>query len=439
MGRLTLNVLLSFAQFEREVTSERIRDKIAASKKKGLWMGGTVPLGYQPHERTLEIIEEDAETIRTLFELYEKHRSLKLVKQHADKMALTTRPKSWNGEGTNSVKLKSFKLSHLHYILTNPVYAGQIRHKKQIYEGQHNAIIAPEKWNRIQKLLTNKAPHKRGCSKRVTDKPRLLGKLFDETGDRLVPHHANKKGLRYRYYVSNRTLRRTGSITPEKRNTSWRLPAQKLEQQLAASITTYLSNLNPTLLFDGATSKANMQATGQELAQIDNALKRISAIKKTNKIFDLLSKATIRQGSIEIELSLPEITPHLAIDESRINQDILSFTLPFQHKKRGVEMKLILGNDQPSDLDKTLISNLIKANQYYKEIKLGKSYLEIAILYNTSKQRIIKLTELAFLSPKAVDDILNGKQPAALTSDYLLKNHIPVSWDKQNKLFEKMA
>lgn len=443
MGRLTLNVLLSFAQFEREVTAERIRDKITASKKKGLWMGGTVPLGYRPDERSLKIIEEDAKTIRTLFELYEEHRSLKCVKKYADKMALTTRPKNWNGEDANSANLKSFELSHLHYILTNPIYAGQIRHKEKIYEGKHEAIIEPEEWNRIQKLLTSKAPHERGNSKRITDKPLLLGKLFDETDDRLVPHHANKKGLRYRYYVSNRLVHRTGLIADEERNTAWRLPAEKLEQQLATSITTYLSNLNPAILLATVTIKATEQAanpiTSQELAQVSNALKGISAIKETNRIFDLLSKVTIRQGSIEIELFLSKIASHLVINESRINQDVLSFTLPFQNKKRGVEMKFILGHDQPVQLDRTLISNLIKANHYYKELKSGKSYIEIASLYSTSKQRVIKLTELAFLSPKIVEAIFTGKQPSALTTDYLLRNQVPTNWDDQNKQFRKLA
>ena len=141
MGRLTLNVLLSFAQFEREVTAERIRDKITASKRKGLWMGGNVPIGYQTDGRTLKIDEEEATTIRNLYDLYVEHGYIRIVKDHAIALGLRSRQRM-RGAGRISGGTPIDR-GHIHHILSNPIYAGRIRHKGQVYEGQHLAIIDP--------------------------------------------------------------------------------------------------------------------------------------------------------------------------------------------------------------------------------------------------------------------------------------------------------
>ena len=151
MGRLTLHMLLSFAQFEREVTAERIRDKVAASKRKGLWMGGRVPLGYEKDERTLRINEAETETVRTLYALYRKHGTLRQVKAEADRLRLRTK-RRFAADGTRTGGLP-FRRGHLHCLLTNPLYAGRIRHQRRVYEGQHPSIIAPELWDTVQAQL----------------------------------------------------------------------------------------------------------------------------------------------------------------------------------------------------------------------------------------------------------------------------------------------
>lgn len=143
MGRLTLNMLLSFAQFEREVTAERIRDKIAASKRRGLWMGGQVPLGYDADGRTLKINKAEAKTIRTLYDLYEKHGTVRAVKSVADDLDLRSKQRTASdGTRTGGVALDR---GHIHHLLTNPIYAGRIRHKDKVHQGQHDAIIVPER------------------------------------------------------------------------------------------------------------------------------------------------------------------------------------------------------------------------------------------------------------------------------------------------------
>ena len=251
MGRLTLNVLLSFAQFEREVTAERIRDKIAASKKKGLWMGGGVPLGYEPDGRTLKIVDDEARTVRTLFDLYLEHGSIKAVKQQASRMGLRTKARAVEGSKCQAAGDAPFERGHVYYILSNPIYAGRIRHRSQVYDGQHPAIIDPAVFDDLQYRLKATSGRERGISGSGSRTSSLAGKLFDETGDRLTPTHANKKGRRYRYYVSNRMIVGDGNTDKSKAAGGWRLPAKSLEQQLASAIQTHVRNRLPVdLLID---------------------------------------------------------------------------------------------------------------------------------------------------------------------------------------------
>src|SRR5207245_3560735 len=142
MGRLTLNVLLSFAQFEREVTGERIRDKIAASKKKGMWMGGNVPLGYDASERMLVINPAEAETARRIFALYRELGCVRRVKEEADRLGLITK-RSMTAKGSERGG-RSFSRGHIYHLLSNPIYIGEIAHNGQLYPGQHPPPIAAE-------------------------------------------------------------------------------------------------------------------------------------------------------------------------------------------------------------------------------------------------------------------------------------------------------
>jgi len=230
MGRLTLNVLLSFAQFEREVTAERIRDKIAASKKKGLWMGGLVPLGYDARDRTLIINEAEAKTVRTLFRLYLELGSVRRVKEEADRLALVSKKRSLgNGESSGGV---AFTRGRIHHLLSNPVYVGEIRHKMKTYPGQHPAIVDRATFEGVRARLD---ANTRGTNERATadaSSP-LAGKFTDETGDRLTPSHAVRRGKRHRYYVSRRLIVRSG----ERNTGGWRLPAAALETAVACLIT----------------------------------------------------------------------------------------------------------------------------------------------------------------------------------------------------------
>jgi DNA invertase Pin-like site-specific DNA recombinase len=198
MGRLTLNVLLSFAQFEREVTGERIRDKIAASKRKGMWMGGTVSLGYEVKERKLIVNGEEATLVNRLFRLYLELGCVRKLKARLDAEGITTTLRT-SGVGNQSGGTP-YARGALYKILQNRIYLGEIHHRKEYYIGEHEAIVPRELWDQVQeKLRTNRQGQRDGLR---TESPSLLGELLqDADGKRFTPSHTLKNGRRYRYYV----------------------------------------------------------------------------------------------------------------------------------------------------------------------------------------------------------------------------------------------
>ena len=220
MGRLTLNVLLSFAQFEREVTGERIRDKIAASKKKGIWMGGVVPLGYRVENRALHIVEDHAILIRRLFASYLELGSVSALKCRLDAAGLHV-PERIDGAGRRCGG-KPFSRGHLYKILANPIYIGQLSHKGKTYDGQHPAIVEQATWDSAQAQLASHA-HRRAC-RQLASAHLLMGRIQDDRGHAMTPTHAQKGSRRYRYYVSQAVLQgkpERGSIA--------RVPAPEIE------------------------------------------------------------------------------------------------------------------------------------------------------------------------------------------------------------------
>lgn len=385
MGRLTLNVLLSFAQFEREVTAERIRDKIAASKAKGMWMGGNVPFGYDANGRTLTINGTEAETVRTVFDLYEQHGTIPSVAIAAERLGLRSKIRQTKSGAT--VGGCFLRRGQIHYILTNPVYAGFIRHKNLVHEGLHPPIINPITWQRVQDHLEAKAPRSRGKQNGTVEASPLAGKLFDETGDRLTPSHANKQGRRYRYYVSHRLIKRSG----EKQTDGWRLPAKALEDQIANAVLAHLEqDASGRLLID------------PDINQIAKLQSSVTAIAQHNQkqltLLSLVEGARLGPGKISIDLNLQQLAVGLKLGPSLIEAKQLKFTRSFQSRKRGVESKLVIGQSNKS-VDPVLIRNVARAHHWYEAIKSGLSYDEIARREHTSKHRIMQTIHLAFLSP----------------------------------------
>ena len=222
MGRLTLNMLLSFAQFEREIAGERIRDKIAASKAKGMWMGGNVPLGYDVRERKLIVNDAEAETVRMIFRRYVELGTVRLLGHELDRLGVVSKRRE--GAGGVLAGGNRFSRGALYTLLQNPIYRGEIGHQGKVYPGQHEAIIDAELWQLVQdKLAGNRQARALGETAEV---PSLLaGLIVYGDGQRMTPTHAVKKGRRYRYYVSTKLI----SGTRADHAKGWRIPAGDIE------------------------------------------------------------------------------------------------------------------------------------------------------------------------------------------------------------------
>ncbi|MCL6286137.1 recombinase family protein [Ruegeria sp. 2012CJ41-6] len=417
MGRLTLNVLLSFAQFEREVTAERIRDKIAASKRKGLWMGGNVPLGYQADGRTLKVDEEESEIIRTLYDLYLEHQSILDVKEQAEALGLRSRRRERPGGRVTGGTF--FDRGHIHHLLSNPIYAGRIRHKGQVYAGQHPAIIDPTVWTHVQQLLTDRAARERGV-KQKAKRSALAGKLYDETGDRLTPTHSRKNGKRLRYYISGRLVTDRNQKHPD----AWRLPADQLESLLAEVVRQHLSRPNAV-----ASMARDMSAT--EIASATELLRDCQSVRKC---LGLIARADIRQGTLTVQLNIQVLAGMIECRVDQVDTEDLTIEAPFRMRRRGVELKLHLG-DAPPEIDQTLVRNIIKARQWLAMITDGRTFSEIAEEEGTSKRRVQDVVDLAMLAPDVLEAIATGEQPAGLTTDYLIRSGFPAIWSDQHKQF----
>jgi site-specific DNA recombinase len=230
MGRLTLNVLLSFAQFEREVTGERIRDKIAASKKKGIWMGGVVPLGYRVEDRALHVVEDHAEIVRFLFRRYLEAGSVVRLKQQLDAEGVRIPIRIDRGGRSTGGGLLS--RGHVYRLLSNPIYVGRIAHKGQVHEGQHPPIVPQELWEQVQRGLRDHLGAARTKRTHQSSDALLAGKLFDDRGNRMSPTWARKGSKRWRYYASQAALQgdksKAGSIV--------RVPAADVETLVAVAL-----------------------------------------------------------------------------------------------------------------------------------------------------------------------------------------------------------
>src|SRR3954453_7970298 len=202
MGRLTLNMLLSFAQFEREVTGERIRDKIAASKRKGMWMGGLPPLGYDVQDRKLAVNQSEAETVRAIYRRYAEVGSVRALKEELEGVAVSKRRVNRFGRDNGGKPLARGALYHM---LQNRIYRGEIVHKDASYPGEHEAIVDQELWGLVQRLLSDNRVG-RDTGTHAANPSLLAGLVYDDAGERLTPTHANKNGTRYRYYVSGTVI-----------------------------------------------------------------------------------------------------------------------------------------------------------------------------------------------------------------------------------------
>jgi DNA invertase Pin-like site-specific DNA recombinase len=435
MGRLTLNVLLSFAQFEREVTGERIRDKIAASKQKGLWMGGHVPLGYDASGRTLIINPAEAETVRRIFVLYRELGCVRRVKEAADQLGLKTKRSTTANGGERGGKLLS--RGHIYRLLANPIYLGQIAHKGQLYPGQHPALIDVETWTAVHDQLAAQARRHRSQVGAAEPSP-LAGMLTDSHENRFTPSHAVKNGRRYRYYVSAAPLTKTGAD-----GNQVRLAAQEVEGAVIRILVEALSS--PARLLERF-GTGDMPAD-QIRKMLGRAARLAAAFSgsprdRVKLVQGLVEKVIVDDKTIIIKMRpgalLGRDVPSSASEDP--SSSVIELTAAVAFKRRGVETKLMLpGLDQPSrgaKRDPALIKAIARGRGWFDELATGQalSLQALAARDGITRRYIRRLVGLAFLSPELVEAIVQGRQPVELTATRLTELDLPLDWSEQRRL-----
>jgi len=434
MGRLTLNVLLSFAQFEREVIGERIRDKIAASKKKGMWMGGVPPLGYRVQDRKLVIVDSEAELVRSIFRRYAELGSVRLLK--AELQAQGRNSKSWTSASGRVIGGKPFSRGALYLVLRNRSYRGEIVHNGQSHPGEHAPIVDQLLWDAVQRRLTGNTAGRNPATR--THQPSLLtGMLFDASGHRMTPSYAVKQGTRYRYYVS-RSL-----IAQDQRESAiaLRIPAEEIEHFVTSRVRQWL--LDPGGLYQSirlADPSAQRRLIGR-VGEIGKTWTELPGTRQRAFLTTLIDRVDVGADQIAIHLrptrlaALLDIaaTPPPSASDDEIH--ILSILVRLQRSGRAITMR-IEGTDPfaTTKPDARLVKLLIRARRFHATLldSDGVPFAALAKRQGVSPSYFTRRVRLSYLAPDITEAILDGRQPRDLTADKLLaQSRLPLGWHEQ--------
>lgn len=405
MGRLTLNVLLSFAQFEREVTGERIRDKIAASKKKGLWMGGIVPYGYRLENRRLLVDPPEADKVRQIFALYLELRSLPRLARSLAERGILSRPRTFaSGEPVGG---KAFRTGALSHLLGNRMYLGEINHRGKSYPGEHEAIIAPEMFAAVQALLAQRRNRKHDAPGK--SQALLVGLIFDDAGNRMTPVHAQKGTIRYRYYQSWVI----GHGHKDKAGTISRVPAGDVERAIIEAV------------------EKRFLSRNEALSNIESQAQCVRAI---------ISKVTIHRQHIAVELNVPvPVTAAAATDGASSNlpsasgsqledlashqdqPEIITIAWAKPTSTRNRQVLAPSGLQQPalplkSETRAKILTSIAQARYWLDQLANGKvpDIATLARHHDRSEKSVRSLLSLALLAPDIVEAAVSNRLPRGL-------------------------
>jgi DNA invertase Pin-like site-specific DNA recombinase len=438
MGRLTLNVLLSFAQFEREVTSERIRDKIAASKKKGMWMGGVPPLGYDCQDRKLVVNEEEAKTLRHIYRRYASLGSVQALKEALDTEGIVGKLRvSQAGRRSGG---KPLARGALYLMLQNRIYRGEIVHKDKSYPGEHKAIVDQDLWERVQaRLVENRVERRIGG--RAKNPSLLAGLLHDDKGVPMTPSHAVKNGKRYRYYVTRALTTQHREAVPDGR----RVPAGDIEQIVVSRIRAFLSSAAE--IHEAVAPQAKSAIEQQRLIARAAALSGQWPEQTPAQTRRLLSALVIRidlhPDKVEIHLLPERLGTLLTGDASALSpasvaaEDAPTLTLcaPARLRRAGMGMTMLIDAKQArkGKPDPSLVKLIVKAERLKEHFIRGGDRMDaIAASAGVSRRYFTRLLKLSFLAPDITKAILEGCHPSDLTASRLI-NHtrLPLDWKDQ--------
>jgi site-specific DNA recombinase len=446
MGRLTLNVLLSFAQFEREVTGERIRDKIAASKRKGMWMGGRVPVGYNVKDQKLVVHNTEADQVKKIFRLYLTLGCVAKLKARLDQDGVKSKVRlSASGAKSGGAP---YSRGALYTLLQNRIYLGKIPHREATYEGEHDAIIPQELWDKVQdRLSANNKVRRNGGNARSPSL--LVGLIYDDQCNRFTPSHAVKRGKRYRYYVSQAAIHHRAAA----KGGPTRIPAEEIESLVCRRIQALLSSPEQLLQSvgvesDGAATSKLLITAGKQLAKIWPAK---SPAEHREFLSDVVARIVVHDSSLEVALVHPSLREALLGDQSsrpanrerpleKRTKDVFKLMIDARVKRCGGAVRLLVPPDSATEVPARPVPSLIKAitcaHEWPEKIIRGEltGLRSIAKLTSLDEHYAGRILNCSFLAPDIVEAILDGRQPTDLTVQKLLRS-LPLAWAEQRQRF----
>ena len=423
MGRLTLNVLLSFAQFEREVISERVRDKVAASKAKGMWMGGPVALGYRVEERQLVVVPEEAETVRHIMRRYLESQNI------FDLLGLLQRDgvvsKIVQGRGSTIRGGVPFRRSALYHLLANQTYLGLTVHKAKVYQGQHDTIVDAELFEAVQvKLAERTNPRTSPQARRCVSL--LAGMIHDEQGRPMSPYHTRNCGRRYSYYASN-----PGDGSREQ---ALRLPAGELDAGVRSALSDLLSKSDALRRHHPGLEPTQLFTLLDHCVDLSERL-RAMTIGEVRQLLDQLRlQAVVSADRLEASISSKAL---LGLAEVELDEDTrIELTVPTTTASFGHELRLRL--DPPADSSTPRDARLVElvARGFATRDKLLRlTQAEVGGMAKTQFRHVERTARLAYLAPDIVRAIMDARQPKSLNARTLARlGSLPLSWSEQRAM-----
>lgn len=410
MGRLTLNILLSFAQFEREVTGERIRDKIAASKKKGMWMGGKVPLGYSKEDKKLVIYNEDAQKVQTLFEKYLELKSVPKLMQYLKENEIKTKTD------------KYFSKGQLYHLLANKIYIGKITHKDKIYDGEHEAIICDDFFEKVQKLLYENKVDKT-CGVKSSSNSLLAGLIYDDLGNKMTPSHSNSHGRRYRYYISRalKNNEETGSVS--------KIPAGEVEKFVIETTKEFLQDKKQIqkIVSEYKISKQNKLIYIAQDIQDYSEPKLIRAIIHKIMVSKILIEITYNETSIKKVLNALANNQEIVVPDKNeeLTPIVISKNIKITQLSRNDNILILNAKEYDTpEPNPYLVNAIVKSFYYHKQIQSGKTIEDLQTEEGLKDSKYIRnIMNLKYISPELTEQILNGTQPKYLSLQKLINTY----------------
>jgi len=430
MGRLTLNVLLSFAQFEREVTGERIRDKIAASKRKGMWMGGGVPLGYDRINHRLVINQTEAETLREIFRQYLRLGCVSKLKDYLARHQISSKLRT-NAQGQTSGGVP-YGRGALYHLLRNRLYIGEIIHGSNHYPGQHEPILSRELWDQVAaRLAANNQARRQGQS--VSTPSLLSGILFDPRGVRFTPTHAVKNGKRYRYYTSQAVIQH-GDQQPE----LTRLPAQDLETLILSEIAALLTSPERYLADLDGPEKEIAAARAAHLAK---HWPELETSEHQDFLRKIVPRVVIGSATVWIDIDRRKLLETLLDHEPESQPNagkphIIKLSSAFQSLHRGRQIHLVPPNGPAAAATPvpSLLKAVARAYLWYEQIMAGEveTIRDLARNSGVTSAYVTRILQLGLLSPRVIEMVLSGKHRPNLVVAQLL--NLPADWPTQDHM-----